>query len=158
ERDVPIKEFNCAVVPCPGVDATAGRADARGPDASMAVPDASASDGETSDAPLVPDLGADAGAAPDGAPPPDAQAGQDGLTPDALPSPDVESLDAEASDGAFPYTPSNFRSFQIPEARVGDMEVLDCGRSTFDSTSLEFGAWCRPPAAMPLVLSQAGGT
>jgi len=66
--------------------------------------------------------------------------------------------DAMPPTDGFTYTPSNFDpgAAQIQDAARTDV-LLDCGVSTFDSSSLAFDEWCgAEPAAV--MITQTGGT
>lgn len=57
----------------------------------------------------------------------------------------------------FPYTPSNFNPLMFPPSARGGSVVLNCGVSTFDSTTLTFGNWCGQTPPTPQVVLQQGG-
>jgi hypothetical protein len=101
--------------------------------------------------------------APDAAPENGGGAGGSGGTDADVPAPDVAAPASDAaSDGGsspvpgFAYTPTNFDPSSLDPAHAGSTIRLNCGVSTFDSSTDAFDNWCGP---MPAVVkqSQAGG-
>jgi hypothetical protein len=59
----------------------------------------------------------------------------------------------------FPYTPRNFNPTGpgINPYATNGTTTLNCGVSTFDSTTLTFGNWCSQSTPVPVVQTQPGG-
>ena len=58
--------------------------------------------------------------------------------------------------GSFAFATSNFDGNDSAIVPVG-AATLNCGVSTFNSTTLAFGNWCGQPMPVPLVRTQGGG-
>jgi hypothetical protein len=113
-----------------------------GPGLDGGVPDVGPTDGPAIDGALfdggLSDSGADGGSNDAG----EIEAGPSDLGPDDAAADDAAPGDAApAADAtAFPYTPSNFMTSQVPA--VGGVVSLGCGVSAFDSMTLAFTNWC----------------
>jgi hypothetical protein len=57
----------------------------------------------------------------------------------------------------FGYTPTNFSPSGLQPESTDESTLLNCGVSTFDSTTLAFGNWCGRNEPTPVVRSQSGG-
>jgi hypothetical protein len=59
----------------------------------------------------------------------------------------------------FAYVPSNFNptGSGVDPSATNSTTTLNCGTSTFDSTSLTFGNWCGQVLPTPVVQTQTGG-
>jgi hypothetical protein len=57
----------------------------------------------------------------------------------------------------FPYTPTNFDPAGLDAASTDDTTLLNCGVSTFDSTTMTFGNWCGQNLPSPVTRTQPSG-
>lgn len=86
-----------------------------------------------------------------------------GTRPDAGPGTAVDAGGIVPSDAgrpvlrAFDYQPTNFDPSDIGAGASGNAVELDCGVSTFDSTTGAFDNWCGEPTPTPVTLTQTGG-